>query len=42
MRVPVMAAILAFEKNACKKTASPNKERPKSSKKTKTRSLFEY
>lgn len=37
-----MAATLAFEKKAYKKTARPNKESPNSSKKTKTKNLFEY
>jgi hypothetical protein len=42
IKVPAIAATLAFEKKACKKTARPNKERPNSSKKMKTSPLFEY
>ncbi len=42
IKVPATAATLAFEKKACKNTASPNKERPNSSKNMKTNPLFEY
>jgi hypothetical protein len=42
IKVPAIAAILALEKNDCKKTARPNKEMPYISKKRKTSPLFEY
>ena len=42
IRVPVIAATLAFEKKAWRKTARPKRESPNNSKNMKTKPLFEY